>query len=409
MMKTWWTYAPIVDVNLNPDNPITNTRGLGDDPERISRLANAMIHGMQEHGLAACAKHFPGDGIDDTDQHIAASVNSLSIEKWKAVSGRTFASAFAQGVWSVMIGHIALPAWDGTPDARGAYRPATVNPRIVTDLLRKEMGFDGLIVTDDMNMGGVAGYMNFRDLTVNCIKAGCDMLLFPQLPESYHALTAAVESGELPEERINEAARRVLEFKARLGLHLGTNNTEEPSDTVHHEFDEAARNIEENSIHLVQDVNGILPLKDLKPGAKVLTITLTNDGIDCPLIDEELRARGFEVEHIAAPALSQVDPYLDKVDAIFVNLTFRANWCIGSPRAVGPQNRVFMNGFYMRHPRVIFTSFGSPYHLRQFPTFPVYINMHSTSSGSQRAAVKAWFGEIPMRSDGPVENLKRIF
>ena len=105
-----WTFAPVVDVNLNPDNPIANTRSLGDNPERISRFAAAIIRGMQEHGLAAGAKHLPGDGIDDIDQHISTSVNSLSLEEWKAVSGRTFNAAFAAGAWSTMIGHIALPA-----------------------------------------------------------------------------------------------------------------------------------------------------------------------------------------------------------------------------------------------------------------------------------------------------------
>ena len=403
-----WTFAPVVDVNLNPDNPIANTRSLGDNPERISRFAAAIIRGMQEHGLAACAKHFPGDGIDDIDQHISTSVNSLSLEEWKAVSGRTFNAAFAAGAWSTMIGHIALPAWDPEKDKRGAFRPATVNPRIVTDLLRKEMKFGGLAVTDDMNMGGVAGYMNRRDRTVACIKAGCDMLLFPALPFAYDVLLEAVRSGELSEERVAEAATRVLEFKARLNLHTELNGRS-PSAGERGDFERDAKDMAEKAVVLARDVNGLLPLRGLKPGATVLTVTMTNDGFDLPEVDRQLEARGFRVRHIVADNYGCVDRLMGEADAIFINFTFKANWGVGSVRAVGPFNRMFMNGFHMEHPRVVFTSFGSPYQLRQFSTLPVLVNTHSCSIGSQRAAVAAWFGEIPITGKSPVRNLERIF
>ena len=403
-----WTFAPVVDVNLNPDNPIANTRSLGDNPERIGPLAAAIIRGMQEHGLAACAKHFPGDGIDDVDQHISTSINSLPLEKWKAVSGRAFNSAFATGAWSTMIGHIALPAWDPEKDKRGAYRPATVSRRIVTDLLRKEMKFDGLVVTDDMNMGGVAGYMNRRDRTVACINAGCDMFLFPPLPYTYDVLLAAVKSRELSEERVTDAARRVLEFKARLNLHAGQPVGRTPTEEERNSFDHAARQIAERALVCARDVNGALPLR-LKPGARVLTVTVTNDNFDLPDVDRELSARGFHVRHIVADNYGCVDKFIGEVDAIFVNFTFKANWGVGSPRSVGPHNRMFMNGFHMEHPCVVFTSFGSPYQLRQFCTLPNLINAHSASSSSQSAAVAAWFGEIAISGTSPVGNLERTF
>lgn len=404
-----WTFAPVVDVNLNPDNPIANTRSLGDNPERIGLLAAAIIRGMQEHGLAACAKHFPGDGIDDVDQHISTSINSLPLEKWKAVSGRTFNSAFAAGAWSTMIGHIAFPAWDPEKDKRGAYCPATVSHRIVTDLLRKEMGFQGLVVTDDMNMGGVAGYMNHRERTIACIKAGCDMFLFPSLPFTYDVLLAAVKSGELSEERVTDAARHVLEFKARLNLHTGQLVGRTPTAEEQNVFGRAARDMAEKALVCVRDTNGILPLRGLTAGAKVLTVTMTNDNHDLPDVDRELTARGFRVQHIVADNYGCVDKHIRDVDAIFVNFTFRANWGVGSPRSVGPHNRMFMNGFHMEHPCVVFTSFGSPYHLRQFSTLPNLVNTHSASPTSQRAAVAAWFGEIPITGKSPVGNLERTF
>jgi beta-N-acetylhexosaminidase len=404
-----WTFAPVVDVNVNPDNPIANTRSFGDNPDRIARFASAVIRGMQDHGLAACAKHFPGDGIDDVDQHAVTSVNSLSLEDWKRISGRTFSAAFADGVLSTMIGHIALPAWDPETDARGALRPATVNRRIVTDLLRREMGYEGLIVTDDMLMGGVSGYMNHDDRTIACIAAGCDMLLFPVLPRDYDTLVAAVRSGKLPAGRVLDGARRVLEFKARLGLHRGELIGRAPTADEHAAFEKAAREAAEQSICCVRDVHRLLPLKSLKPGAPVLTVTLSNEHMDLPNVDEELQRRGFRVTHILNPGCAALDALHAQFDAIFVNFMTKADWGVGSPRSVGDQNRVFMGGFQMEHPCVVFTSFGSPYHLRQFGWLANYINVHSSSPASQRAAVAAWLGEIPVAAKSPVGNLERRF
>lgn len=403
-----WTFAPVVDVNTHPDNPIANTRGLGDDPERIGRIASAIVRGLQEHGIAGCAKHFPGDGTDDVDQHVVTSVNALPMEQWKRISGRTFNTAFEAGVMSTMIGHIALPAWDGELDGRRSYRPATVSRRIVTDLLRREMGFEGIIVTDDMNMGGVSGYMNHRDRTVGCLAAGCDMILFPDLPQDFQTLLEAMRSGALSEQRVNESARRVLEFKARLDLHRGELFGPPATPEQTREFQAASRKIAEQAICCVRDLNHIFPLKGLRPGGKVLTVTLTND-VDLPDVDRELTARGYHVEHLRNPEDWSLSGRWRGADAVFVNFAFRANWGTNGVRSVGPHNRIFMGGFQTEHPCVIFTSFGSPYHLRQFSAATNYVNVHSCSRESQRAAVAAWFGEIPMPAKSPVGNLQRTF
>src|SRR5262245_39261199 len=254
-----WTFAPVVDVNVNPDNPIANTRSLGDDPERVARLAEAIMHGMQEHGLAACAKHFPGDGVDDLDQHTVTSVNTLSRQEWQRISGLPFRRAIAAGVWSVMVGHIALPAWDNTHNICGVYRPASISHTLVTGLLRGELGFQGLIVSDDMNMGGVAGYMRRRERTVACIAAGCDMLLFPKLPDDYDALVEAVRSGALSEVRLDEAVHRILAFKARLNLHTGELFGPAIAAPEQQTFVAASQKIAAAAVVKVRDLHGTLP------------------------------------------------------------------------------------------------------------------------------------------------------
>ncbi|MBU0677609.1 MAG: hypothetical protein KJ626_05785 [Verrucomicrobia bacterium] len=402
-----WTYAPVADVNVNPDNPIACTRSLGDDPELVARLAKAVARGMQDHGIAACAKHFPGDGVDDLDQHAVTSVNSLSMDDWRRISGRAFKELVDDGVWSIMIGHIALPAWHDDKDYRGAYCPASVSEPIVTGLLRKELGFEGLIVTDDMNMGGVAGYMNREDRTIACIAAGCDTLLFPRLPDDYDALVRAVHDGRLSEERVTDACRRVLEMKARLGLPDDGLFGREATPREREELESASVTISRNAICKVRDFAGLLPLRNLQPGSKVITITLRSENQELPVIDEELGRRGYDVVHLVNPDDTMLFEELMKYGAVFLNFVFPACWATQSVRSVGPHNRMFLNGFFMEHPCCIFTSFGSPYHLRMFNTLPDYINVHSACPASQKAAVEAWFGDIPMDGRSPVGNLTR--
>jgi beta-N-acetylhexosaminidase len=402
-----WAFAPIVDVNVNPDNPIANTRSLGDDPARVAHLAAAIIRGMQEHGLAACAKHFPGDGVDDVDHHSATSVNTLSRQAWSSVSGFAFRQAIAAGVWSIMVGHIALPAWDAATDARGVCCPASINRLLVTDLLRGELGFEGLIVTDDMNMGGVAGYTNRRDRTLACIAAGCDMLLFPKLPEDYATLLQAVQTHTLPVTRLDQAVQRILAFKARLQLHTGALFGPASTAPERQTFVAASTQIAAGALVQVRDINSTLPITHLRPGAKVLTITLSSDYQDVPEVDQALKERSYEVHHTYNPDDFRFGERTFAYAAVFVNFVFKASWGVQSVRSVGTQNRIFIGGFYSDHPCVVFTSFGSPYHLRMFNVLPNYLNVHSSSPASQRAAVQAWFGEVTARGTSPVAHLLR--
>ena len=404
-----WTFAPVVDVNVNPDNPIANTRSLGDDPERVARLAEAIMRGMQEHGLAACAKHFPGDGVDDLDQHTVTTVNTLSRQEWHRISGLPFRRAIAAGVWSIMVGHIALPAWDATQNACGVYCPASISHTLVTGLLRGELGFQGLIVTDDMNMGGVAGYTKRRERTVACIAAGCDMLLFPKLPDDYVTLVEAVRSGALPEARVNDAVHRILTFKARANLHTGPLFGPAVAAQEQQTFVEASRQIAATAVVKVRDLHGTLPIRHLRPGARVLTITLASDSQDVPDVDSALRERGYHVDHVYNPDDLRLSDQTFAYDAVFVNFVFKGMWGVQSVRSVGTHNRIFIGGFYSDHPCVVFTSFGSPYHLRMFNTLPNYLNVHSSCPDSQRAAVRVWFGEAEACGTSPVAHLVRTY
>ena len=213
-----WSFSPVCDLLTNFRNPLVNVRALTDDAELASRLLPQVIRGMQENGLAACAKHFPGDGVDYRDQHIVTTANSLSKAEWRKLHGKVFADCIASGVMSIMPGHITLPAYQQQRCANGLPLPATLSSEMIEKLLKKEMGFEGIVVTDALNMGGFLGwYENRRRSQIESFKAGCDMMLWPT--EHYvDDLVEAVENGYVSMERLDDAVSRILTVKEKLGL-----------------------------------------------------------------------------------------------------------------------------------------------------------------------------------------------
>ena len=219
-----WSFAPIVDINYEFHNPITNVRTFGSDADRVISFASAYMHGAKENGVAAAIKHFPGDGVDERDQHILTSVNSLSREAWEKSFGKVYSALIDQGAETVMVGHIALPAY---ADETEKYLPASLSKSILTGLLREKLGFNGLISTDATPMVGFTAAMPREKAIPTTIEAGADMILFNKDPEEdYRFLLKGLESGLLTAERLDEAVMRILATKAALGLHkkqmLGT-------------------------------------------------------------------------------------------------------------------------------------------------------------------------------------------
>lgn len=168
------------DLNINKRNPLVNVRGLTDDVNLAIKLLPQVIKGMQDNGLAACAKHFPGDGLDYRDQHIVTTNNTLSFDEWKKKSGKVFEEVIKSGVYSVMSGHITLPSYQKEIFDNGMKLPATLSHELIENLLKKEMGFDGVVVTDALGMGGFNGWYKTMDISqIESFKAGCDMMLWP--------------------------------------------------------------------------------------------------------------------------------------------------------------------------------------------------------------------------------------
>ncbi len=393
-----WNFGPVVDLNLNFNNPITNIRSLGDDPERIIRLSVPLIRSLQAGDqIAATAKHFPGDGVDDRDHHISGSVNSLPMAQWQETYGRVFQAAIDAGVMSIMPGHISLPDYQGYRQNPDDAPPATLSRDLLTSLLREEMGFDGLIVSDASRMIGLTSRAAAAERAALSIAAGIDMYLFADPLQDFNYLLTSLKNGLLPAERVRDAARRVLELKAR--LHLNDNPFgQPPSEIDKASFRQAAQEMADKSITVLRS-DGRPPLA-LQTGARLLTVTIGEinrmlGAEDLTVFDEELRRRGFNVTHLLNPNNAELREGLAGHDAVFINVYTMPFAVIGTVRTViGHLNSWSWRSIFVDNPQVVYTAFGSPYLLYEMPHIPNLMVTYGANEVQQKAAVKVWLGEI---------------
>ncbi len=401
-----YTLSPVVDVNFNHRNPVTNVRSASDNPERVYKIASAYSRGMRSEGrFATCAKHFPGDGTDDRNQHLCTTVNSLSMEDWWSSYGEIYKKMIADGLDSIMVGHISLPAYGMEADELGAY-PATLSKRLITDLLKGELGFEGCVISDAMSMVGVASRVSADRLAVEFFLAGGDMLLFPERGD-YQRVLAAVKSGEIPKERLYDAAYRCLAMKERIGLfdeeNLSTEISQEDVDKIR----KINYSIAEKSITLIRNYENILPLK-INPNSRILQINISyakkNERINTiPALTGALEAEGHTVDFMTNPTHYRVDSVVDAYDAVIIACDITPTKCCGSSLATDWNNiMAFWRGYALRGRRVVFVSFGDPYKLYDMPFLKTYINAYSPCDTSIKAAVKAIFGKIPFAGKSPV-------
>jgi beta-N-acetylhexosaminidase len=286
-------FAPVADVNNNPSNPIINVRSFGEDPAAVGRLVAAEIRGLQDNGMLATAKHFPGHGDTGTDSHIALPVLFSSWPRLDSIELVPFRSAISAGVTAIMSAHIALPGMDA-----GLLRPGTVVPSILTGILRDSLGFKGLVITDALNMGGI-GNVYGAEAGVRAFLAGADLLLQPADPATtIDAMVAAVARREITAARLNRSVRRVLELKQRLGLFLRRTVPLDsiPSVVGRAEFRDEAREMASRSIVMVKDVNGLVhSLRRSRPPLTMVTYGEEENRSLGNTLAAELRARGFSV------------------------------------------------------------------------------------------------------------------
>lgn len=398
-----WSLSPVCDLLTNPRNPLVNVRSLTDDPLLAEKLLPPMIRGMQENGLLACAKHFPGDGVDYRDQHIVTTCNSLPMDQWWQLHGKVFADCIEAGVMSIMPGHITLPAYQQERHSSGLPLPATLSHELIENLLKKEMGFEGIVVTDALEMGGFNGfYDSKRRSQIESFKAGCDMMLWPN--EHYvDDLVEAVENGYVSMERLDDAVNRILSVKEKMGLFDRNNHPVLLDQQEQMYINSVQQNTAEKSVTLIKDDNHQFPLQPEKtPNILVVPVTHYAPALEeAELLCRELESRGFAVTY--QPGIP-MDKEMEESDLVLYALFSRSFRPIGFLDFQGDEARKILKSLQVAVDKTVVVSFGSPYFGNQyFERAHTYVNAYSMLSPSVKAFVKAAMGEIEFGSYSPFE------
>ncbi len=404
-------YGPVADVNNNPRNPVINIRSFGEDPAKAGAMVSGWVRGLQEAGMLATLKHFPGHGDTDVDSHLGLPIVSHPRERLDAIELAPFKTGIAAGAAGVMVAHIELPAID--PEKQ----PATFSAKVIGTLLRP--GFNGLIYSDSMKMAAITRMATPGEAAVRAVKAGIDVILdSPDSAAAAASIVAAVKSGDIPRERVEQSARRILEAKVRLGLHRTrtVNLDAAPLVVGGRKHDAVARAISERSITLVKDTRNSVPLPTPKTGSVLYLSVLDYPSgwrIAAPsrTVIPALKARwpnteAVEISDRATPSeLELVRAMADNYDAIVAGVFVRASSGSGRLDLAAPVVRLLQDLSRLSERRsqpFVAVFFGNPYTPMFVPEIPAMMLTYDFSDYAEESAVKALAGETAIGGKLPI-------
>ena len=425
-----WTFAPIVDINKNWRSSVVSSRCFSSEAQQVLEMSKEYLRGAKDAGLASCMKHFPGDGLDERDQHIVTANNDMSVEEWEENFGKVYRGMIDAGVESVMIGHIRLPEMSrklrpGIKD--NEIMPATIAPELLQDLLRDKLGFNGLVITDATHMVGLTSAMRRAEVMPYTIAAGCDMILYYRdKDEDVEAIKEGLANGVLTEERLNEAVTRVLAFKAMLKLHTKKANgtlvpAEEGLSVVGcEEHKNVAKDIADKAITLVKNTKNQLPITP-ETHKRIMLYTVDNSGFAPNKVDSaalkdrvkaKLEAQGFEVTLFDPAAglngkqllaATPIKEFVDSFDAVmlFVNVSGfsqsnvrRITWAM----PMGPDIP-----WYVTELPTVCVSVFNPFHLIDVPMVPTYINAYTDNDATLDLVIEKIMGKSEFKGVSSVD------
>lgn len=403
-----WLLHPVVDLNMNPLHPLVIERAVSDKKEIALPILRSQMRSMHDNGIISTIKHFPGDGATIRDQHLITSANNLSMKEWKETFGDLFATLIQDGAPSIMVGHLQFPAYQ-TEKIDGALPPATLSREIMQNLLKNEMGFTGVIMSDAMNMGGTAGfYENVLERSIESFIAGCDIILWPDLAYM-DSVEARILRGEIPMSRLDDAVSRIWAIREHFNLLEKQEIIAQPLSVNHREStDIAMTELAEKAVTLIKNEKEVLPLSPEKTKRIFIANISHNNFTDrFQVMKQELEQRGFEVrlEHDMHlynwqwrwdTSIATYDTYI----VAFENHYFNP---IGSSLLKDAEAFSLWTIKELPRDKVIGVSFSNPY----YNTFylepnPVLINAYSSDEYMQRAVVKVLMGELEPKGISPV-------
>lgn len=391
-----WTFGPCVDIIGDKSNPIVSIRTAGENADDVIRYGGAYMRGLQDGGLIATLKHFPGDGCCNMDQHVTTTCNPLGRVEWDKSFGRVYGSLIEQGVKAIMPGHISLPAYDALDEETGLYPPATVSKNLLTGLLRKKLGFEGIIVSDAIAMGGFCGYMNLYRASARFLEAGGDCILFMHPTEEYFSeMQGLIDAGALHIEVLKNRAYRMLCFSREYF----------ESEKRQGHFDRRAAEdcceaMVMKSVKAVRDRKGLLPL-DIRAVKRVAHIILGNPGITdsafgaAKELTQQLKEKGITAEEYTDPGCRAIKEMAKsgEYDLIICSVVNEMTYGLNCLRLSGPVARNMMEG-WMRYPTpTVFISYFDPYFKDDFcASTDTVINTYGYSPYTNKYVIKALFG-----------------
>lgn len=396
-----WGFSPVVDLDFDFRNPITNVRTYGSNVEHVIANAKEYIRAFHENNLMTSIKHFPGDGVDERDQHLLTSVNTLSVEAWKKTFGKVYQELIGFGSKAVMIGHIAFPAYSGDN------MPATLSPKLLNNLLREDLGFNGLTITDASPMVGFCSAMKRSQAVPYTIQAGCDMLLFNHVfEEDVQFMKDGLKNGILTHERLDEAVTRILAAKASLGLH----KTVDHGTASFEDYTAEQEDLADRSVTLVKDEQALLPLSADKQKHLLVQIlgSFESNARVSKKVKVELENRGFDVSLYEPETnfwdLDTVGDFSSKYDAVL----YVANVENASNQTVARINWHTLFGlgnnlpWFVKEIPTALISFGNPYHIFDLPMVDTVVNAYCNYDHFIEAAIAKLTGDSDFKGISPV-------
>ncbi len=401
-----WIFAPDADVNSNPENPIINIRSYGEDPDAVSRHVAAFIDGAHsdpKNPVMVTAKHFPGHGDTSTDSHLDLALLDKDREHLDSIELKPFETAIAHGVDAIMTAHMSVPAIE--PEDI----PATVSPKVLTGLLRDELKFQNIIVTDAMDMQGLTKQFSGAEASIRALMAGADVLLMPPEPERVIAeIVKAVQKGRIPRQRIDDSAARVLAAKIRLGL---TKNRMVNLDSIGDVMDakesvESAQRVSDRAVTLVRNEGDVIPLKDADRACVVIAVQ-SRASVSGARFAQDFARRAKNARIITIDATmprAELDAAVGDTSQCS-SIVVSANVAVAAYRgdvALGGELEPFIEKLTEGTSPVVFVAVGNPYLLASFPKVAGYLATFSITQPSETSAVKALFGQIAITGRMPV-------